>query len=126
MITSALKWLLDHVPVALIPPQFQLALTLLRGLVPLLGYIGGFIAWSWSAIRVFDRGTPKADLMSLPCDLAITICRVWCDLDSNLAVANRHHPRNVASLRSPYDSADRSRGTTIPTRAKRGGEHRLR
>ncbi|KAF9786799.1 hypothetical protein BJ322DRAFT_675737 [Thelephora terrestris] len=56
MITSALQWLLDHVPVALIPPQFQLGLTLLRGLIPLLGYIGSFIAWSWSAIRVFDRG----------------------------------------------------------------------
>ena len=66
MITSALQWLLDNIPVALIPPQFQLALTLLRGLVPLLGYIGGFIAWSWSAIRVFDRGTPAIDLISLP------------------------------------------------------------
>ena len=66
MITSALKWLLDHVPVALIPPQFQLALSLLRGLVPLLGYIGGFIAWSWSAIRVFDRGTPTIVLVSQP------------------------------------------------------------
>ena len=67
MITSALQWLLDHIPVALIPPQFQLGLTLLRGLVPLLGYIGGFIAWSWSAIRVFDRGTPASVLVSLPC-----------------------------------------------------------
>ena len=51
---------------ALIPPQFQLALTLLRGLVPVLGYIGGFIAWSWSAIRVFDQGMPTPDHKSLP------------------------------------------------------------
>jgi len=58
MITSALRWLLDNIPAALIPPQFQLALSLLRGLVPVLGYIGGFISWSWSSIRVFDRGTP--------------------------------------------------------------------
>lgn len=56
MITGALQWLLDNVPLALIPPQFQLALSLLRGLVPVLGYLGSFIAWSWSAIRVFDRG----------------------------------------------------------------------
>lgn len=66
MITSALQWLLEHLPVALIPPQFQLALTLLRGLVPVLGYIGGFIAWSWSAIRVFDQGMPTPDHKSLP------------------------------------------------------------
>ena len=71
MITSALKWLLDHVPVALIPPQFQLALSLLRGLVPLLGYIGGFIAWSWSAVRVFDRGTPKTLLAAPPCTIYV-------------------------------------------------------
>lgn len=73
MITSALKWLLDHVPVALIPPQFQLALSLLRGLVPLLGYIGGFIAWSWSAIRVFDRGTPPTVLTSPPCAIQVLL-----------------------------------------------------
>lgn len=98
MITTALQWLLDHVPVALIPPQFQLGLTLLRGLVPLLGYIGGFIAWSWSAIRVFDRGTPIIDLMNLLWDLEMTVCRVRCDLDSDLAVADCHYPRDVASL----------------------------
>ena len=98
MITSALQWLLDHLPVALIPPQFQLALTLLRGLVPLLGYIGGFIAWSWSAIRVFDQGTSTVDLMSLLHDLAMTVCRVRCDLDSDLVIADCYYPRNVASL----------------------------
>jgi hypothetical protein len=56
MITTALKWLLDNIPVALIPPQFQLALKLGKSLIPLLGYIGGFIAWSWSGIKTFDKG----------------------------------------------------------------------
>ena len=115
MITSALQWLLDHLPVALIPPQFQLALTLLRGLVPLLGYIGGFIAWSWSAIRVFDRGTPTTGLMSLCHDLYIAVRRVRRDIDSYLAVAHCHYPRNLASLRNSSNPADHSRRDTVPT-----------
>jgi len=57
MITAALKWLLDHLPITLMPPQLRPAMTVLRRLVPYLGYIGGFIAWSWSAVKVFDKGT---------------------------------------------------------------------
>ncbi|KAH7916553.1 hypothetical protein BJ138DRAFT_995351 [Hygrophoropsis aurantiaca] len=56
MITTALKWLLDHLPIKLVPPQFRPAMTILRRLIPYLGYIGGFVAWSWSAIKTFDRG----------------------------------------------------------------------
>ncbi|KAH7925522.1 hypothetical protein BV22DRAFT_1033891 [Leucogyrophana mollusca] len=56
MITTALKWLLDHLPIKLVPPQFRPAMTILRRLVPYLGYIGGFVAWSWSAIKTFDKG----------------------------------------------------------------------
>ncbi|KAG1752946.1 hypothetical protein EDB19DRAFT_1670724 [Suillus lakei] len=42
MITTALKWLLDHLPISLMPPQLR---TPMR-----------FIAWSWSAVKVFDKG----------------------------------------------------------------------
>ncbi|KAG1777722.1 hypothetical protein EV702DRAFT_1100322 [Suillus placidus] len=56
MITTALKWLLDHLPISLMPPQLRTPMSLLRRLVPYLGYIGGFIAWSWSAVKVFDKG----------------------------------------------------------------------
>jgi hypothetical protein len=56
IITTALKWLLDHLPVKLLPPQFRPILTVLRRLVPYLGYIGAFIAWSWGAIKTFDKG----------------------------------------------------------------------
>lgn len=56
MITTALKWLLDHLPISLMPPQLRAPMTFLRRLVPYLGYIGGFIAWSWSAVKVFDKG----------------------------------------------------------------------
>ncbi|KIJ67791.1 hypothetical protein HYDPIDRAFT_165611 [Hydnomerulius pinastri MD-312] len=56
MITAALKWLLDHLPVALLPPQMRPGVAILRRLVPYLGYIGGFIAWGWSGIKTFDKG----------------------------------------------------------------------
>lgn len=56
MITTALKWLLDHLPISLMPPQLRAPMSFLRRLVPYLGYIGGFIAWSWSAVKVFDKG----------------------------------------------------------------------
>ncbi|KAG2043447.1 hypothetical protein BDR03DRAFT_886995 [Suillus americanus] len=56
MITTALKWLLDHLPISLMPPQLRTPMSFLRRLVPYLGYIGGFIAWSWSAVKVFDKG----------------------------------------------------------------------
>lgn len=56
MITAALQWLLNNIPVAVIPPQFQLAMTLVKSLVPLVGYIGSFLAWSWSGVKQFDDG----------------------------------------------------------------------
>ncbi|KAG1816094.1 uncharacterized protein BJ212DRAFT_1356368 [Suillus subaureus] len=56
LITTALKWLLDHLPISLMPPQLRTPMSFLRRLVPYLGYIGGFIAWSWSAVKVFDKG----------------------------------------------------------------------
>lgn len=57
LITTALKWLLDHLPVKLVPPQFRPVLMVLKRLIPYLGYIGVFIAWSWGAIKAFDKGT---------------------------------------------------------------------
>jgi hypothetical protein len=60
MITTALKWLLDRIPVKLFPPQFRPILMMLKRLAPYLGYIGVFIAWSWSAIKAFDKGMVRA------------------------------------------------------------------
>ncbi|KIK93587.1 hypothetical protein PAXRUDRAFT_828830 [Paxillus rubicundulus Ve08.2h10] len=56
IITTALKWLMDHLPIPLLPPQMRPAVAVLRRLVPYLGYMGGLIAWSWTAIRSFDKG----------------------------------------------------------------------
>jgi hypothetical protein len=49
--------MVDHIPIALLPPQLRPVLIVLQRLVPIVGYVGAFIAWSWSAIQSFDKGT---------------------------------------------------------------------
>ncbi len=56
MLTSALTWLLNNVPNSALPSTLRPALALVKSLVPYLGYIGGFVAWSWGAIKGFDIG----------------------------------------------------------------------
>ncbi|KAM5538215.1 hypothetical protein V8D89_008102 [Ganoderma adspersum] len=56
MLTTALTWILNNVPDTILPPSLRPALQLVKSLVPYLGYIGGFVAWSWSAIKGFDIG----------------------------------------------------------------------
>ncbi|KAI0374363.1 hypothetical protein BV20DRAFT_916547, partial [Pilatotrama ljubarskyi] len=56
MLTTALQWLLNNVPDSALPSTLRPALALVKSLVPYLGYIGGFVAWSWGAIRGFDIG----------------------------------------------------------------------
>jgi len=57
MVATALKWLLEKIPIAIVPVQFRPAVTLLKRLSPLTGYIGIFIAWSWDRVRSLDEGT---------------------------------------------------------------------
>ena len=56
MITTALKWILDKIPLMLIPVQFRPAVKMLKTLSPIVGYVGVFIAWSWDRIKVLDEG----------------------------------------------------------------------
>lgn len=56
LLTTALKWLLDHIPAAAVPLQMRPALPMLRRIIPYTGYLGAFVAWSWDAIRSFDKG----------------------------------------------------------------------
>jgi len=56
MITTALKWLLDKIPIILVPPQLRPAVKMLKQLSPVVGYIGVFIAWSWDRVRACDEG----------------------------------------------------------------------
>ena len=56
MITTALKWVLDKIPLLLIPVQFRPAVKMLKTLSPIVGYVGVFIAWSWDRIKSLDEG----------------------------------------------------------------------
>lgn len=56
MLATALKWLLEKIPLAIIPAQFRPAVKLLKQLSPLVGYISVFIAWSWDRVRSLDEG----------------------------------------------------------------------
>ena len=55
LITTALTWFFkfNNLPVDIFPPSLRSVLVLLRTLIPFLGYIGTFIAWSWSSIRSY-------------------------------------------------------------------------
>jgi hypothetical protein len=56
MITAALQWFLNKVPLMMMPPQVRGAIVLLRRLTPLVGYIGVFVAWSWTKIAACNKG----------------------------------------------------------------------
>lgn len=56
MITTALQWFLNKIPLMAMPPQVRGAVTLLRRLTPLVGYIGVFVAWSWTRIAACNKG----------------------------------------------------------------------
>lgn len=56
MITAALTWIFNNLPVNALPPAVRPAAILLQRIVPYLGYIGTFIAWSWSTIKSYDVG----------------------------------------------------------------------
>lgn len=57
MLTTSLKWLLDRVPTLMVPPQMRASMKLVKALVPYLAYVGVFVAWSWGAIKSFDKGS---------------------------------------------------------------------
>jgi hypothetical protein len=64
MITAALKWLLDKIPTTLFPPQIRPAIMVIKRLTPYLGYVGVFIAWSWTSIKARDKGVFLMNLRS--------------------------------------------------------------
>jgi hypothetical protein len=56
-ISTALNFILTKLPslFALSPPLL-VAIGLLQGLAPIVGYVASFIAWSWAHVKSFDRG----------------------------------------------------------------------
>jgi hypothetical protein len=56
MITTALTWLLENLPIDMIPVTVRPVVMVLRRIVPFIGYIGAFIAWSITSIKSLDKG----------------------------------------------------------------------
>ena len=56
ILTTALNWLVGHIPDSTVPPALAPAFRLVKSLVPYVGYIGGFVAWSWGELKSFDVG----------------------------------------------------------------------
>ncbi|PVF98552.1 hypothetical protein CPB86DRAFT_732734 [Serendipita vermifera] len=56
IISTALGWLVNHIPTAGLPLELQAVLTVAKAIVPIIGYIGGFISWYWSSVKGFDKG----------------------------------------------------------------------
>ncbi|KAI9455904.1 hypothetical protein BJY52DRAFT_1278009 [Lactarius psammicola] len=56
LLTTALQWLLDQVPLTVVPPELHPGLLVAQRLVPYLGYVGVFVTRSWGAMKSFDKG----------------------------------------------------------------------
>ncbi|KAJ3830263.1 hypothetical protein EV361DRAFT_786788 [Lentinula raphanica] len=56
MITAALTWLIDQIPLMVIPPQMRASVMMLKRISPYLGYVGAFVAWSWGRVQAKDQG----------------------------------------------------------------------
>ncbi|THH19221.1 hypothetical protein EUX98_g8820 [Antrodiella citrinella] len=117
MITTALKWLLDHVPALMVPPNMRPALKLLKGLVPYLGYIGGLVAWSWGYIKKFDKGN-GVTLTATWLATVVLVPGTWEDSNSpKSAPTDTRRKSNDATPSSALDTdaADFSRKSTEAT-----------
>ena len=55
IISTALQWILDHVPSGL-PLELMAVVLVLKAIAPIIGYIGAFVSWSWGTVKSFDKG----------------------------------------------------------------------
>jgi hypothetical protein len=56
MLTTALQWLFNKLPMAVVPVQMKPGVMVAKRFLPYVGYIGAAIAWSWSSVRGYDKG----------------------------------------------------------------------
>ncbi|KAF9042485.1 hypothetical protein BJ165DRAFT_1487366 [Panaeolus papilionaceus] len=56
MITTALTWFFNNLPINSLPIAVRPALLLLQRIAPFVGYIGTFISWSWKTVKSYDVG----------------------------------------------------------------------
>lgn len=64
LITSALTWFFNNIPVDMLPLPLQPTVMLFQRLAPYLGYIGTFIAWSWGTVKSYDVGESSFRFLS--------------------------------------------------------------
>ncbi|KAG9042563.1 hypothetical protein FS837_010687 [Tulasnella sp. UAMH 9824] len=108
MIAAALGWLIKNIPTTILPPPLRAAGTVLKAFVPYLGYIGGFIAWSWSEIRTFDKG--NGVVLSATWLLPIApIPGSWEDREESISIGKGEARPPTPDLDAPKD------GTTTPS-----------
>ncbi|KAJ3510960.1 hypothetical protein NLJ89_g4375 [Agrocybe chaxingu] len=106
MITTALTWFFNNLPVSSLPLAVQPAALLLRRLAPYLGYIGTFISWSWSTIKSF--GVTLTATWLLPIAL---IPGTWHEYDFPKSPS----PPPAAPLPPPDSPVPTSPPTSLPT-----------
>ncbi|KAF8984774.1 hypothetical protein BDQ17DRAFT_1214065, partial [Cyathus striatus] len=56
ILTSALTWFFNNLPVSLLPLPLQPLLVLLQSLTPLVGLVRGAIAAIWGMVESYDQG----------------------------------------------------------------------
>ncbi|EKM79720.1 hypothetical protein AGABI1DRAFT_127406 [Agaricus bisporus var. burnettii JB137-S8] len=56
MITTALTWFFNNLPIDSLPPPLRPTLLLIKHIAPYLSYIGTFISWSWGTMASYDQG----------------------------------------------------------------------
>ncbi|KAG9084131.1 hypothetical protein FRC06_004195, partial [Ceratobasidium sp. 370] len=118
LVTTSLQWMIDHIPTALLPPQLGLVLSLIRGVIPALGYIGGFIAWSWNAISGADKG--DGVVLSATWLLPIALIPGPWDIPPEPTKQIEPEPEATVKTRRPSISRTPSFAKMIPSLERKG------
>ncbi|KAG8984126.1 hypothetical protein FRB93_006705 [Tulasnella sp. JGI-2019a] len=106
MVTAAIGWLINNIPMAMLPLPLQPAITLLKAVVPYLGYIGGFISWSWAEVKSFDKGNGVVLSATWLLPIAL-IPGTWETVQGDVPVGSGTTPAPGTTIPAP--------GTTTPT-----------
>ena len=64
-ISGILSWVLQFIPIAVLPPEAQVIVVLLQRIVPFIGYIGSFVSWMWGEVLSYDTGMSLSLLFAL-------------------------------------------------------------
>jgi len=103
MLATALGWLVNHIPTTGLPVELLAVLTVAKALVPILGYIGGFLSWYWSAVTGYDNGQGVVLSATWLLPIALIPGR-WDYTPPTTAPTNPTSPTTPASAPAPAPS----------------------